>query len=93
MPCPDVTNRGSRAGDAVPQLYVATPFEPASAQRPVKRLEAFQKVTVAPHQTKRVSFTGRCPNSPSVATVTATVTATVHYNGKTASTSFVVHVS
>jgi beta-glucosidase len=52
----DVTNRGSRAGDAVPQLYVATPFEPASAQRPIKRLEAFQKVTVAPHQTKRVSF-------------------------------------
>ena len=53
----DVTNRGSRAGDAVPQLYVATPFAPASAQRPIKRLASFQKVTVAPHRTRRVSFT------------------------------------
>jgi beta-glucosidase len=52
----DVTNRGSKAGSTVPQLYVSTPFEPASAQRPLKRLQAFQKVTVAPHQTKRVSF-------------------------------------
>jgi len=53
----DVTNRGSRAGAAVPQLYVATPFEPASAQRPIKRLAAFQKVTVGPHRTSRVTFT------------------------------------
>jgi beta-glucosidase len=53
----DVTNHGSRAGDTVPQLYVATPFEPASAQRPIKRLTAFQKVTVAPHRTARVTFT------------------------------------
>jgi beta-glucosidase len=52
----DVTNRGSRVASAVPQLYVATPFEPASAQRPIKRLEAFDKVTVAPHRTTRVTF-------------------------------------
>jgi beta-glucosidase len=57
----DVTNRGSKAGDAVPQLYVSTPFEPASAQRPIKRLEAFQKVTVSPHRTKRISFTVPVP--------------------------------
>ncbi|GAB3984660.1 hypothetical protein GCM10029978_094930 [Actinoallomurus acanthiterrae] len=53
----DVTNRGTTAGSTVPQLYAATPFEPASAQRPVKRLEAFTKVTVGPHQTKRISLT------------------------------------
>jgi beta-glucosidase len=53
----DVTNDGSRAGATVPQLYVSTPFEPASAQRPIKRLAAFQKVTVAPHRTARVGFT------------------------------------
>ncbi len=53
----DVTNRGRTVGSAVPQLYATTPFEPAAAQRPVKRLEAFSKVTLAPGQTKRVSFT------------------------------------
>jgi beta-glucosidase len=58
----DVTNRGSRTATAVPQVYAATPFEPASAQRPIKRLEAFQKVTVAPHRTQRVSFTVPVPN-------------------------------
>jgi beta-glucosidase len=57
----DVTNHGSTAGDTVPQLYVSTPFEPASAQRPIKRLAAFQKVTVAPHRTKRVGFTVQVP--------------------------------
>jgi beta-glucosidase len=51
-----VTNRSSVAGAAVPQLYVTTPFEPASAQRPAKRLEAFSKVTLEPGQTKKVSF-------------------------------------
>lgn len=53
----DVTNRGSVTGSAVPQLYVTTPFEPASAERPKKRLEAFDKVTVSPGQTKKVTFT------------------------------------
>jgi beta-glucosidase len=52
-----VTNRGRVTASAVPQLYATTPFEPASAQRPVKRLEAFAKVTLAPGRTKRVSFT------------------------------------
>lgn len=58
----DVTNHGERAGATVPQLYVSTPFEPASAQRPLKRLAAFQKVTVAPHETARVSFTVPVPD-------------------------------
>jgi beta-glucosidase len=51
-----VTNRSNVAGAAVPQLYVTTPFEPASAQRPAKRLEAFSKVTLQPGQTKTVTF-------------------------------------
>jgi beta-glucosidase len=51
-----VTNRGDVAGAAVPQLYATTPFEPASAQRPAKRLEAFSKVTLQPGQTKKVTF-------------------------------------
>lgn len=53
----DVTNRGASAASAVPQLYVRTPGAPASAQRPVKRLMAFDKVTVGAHRTRRVSFT------------------------------------
>jgi beta-glucosidase len=51
-----VTNRSDVAGAAVPQLYVTTPFEPASAQRPAKRLEAFEKVMLQPGQTKLVTF-------------------------------------
>ncbi|MEV0402817.1 fibronectin type III-like domain-contianing protein [Actinoallomurus sp. NPDC050550] len=41
----------------MPQLYVSTPFEPAAKERPLKRLEAFQKVTVGPHRTTRVGLT------------------------------------
>lgn len=51
-----VTNNGTTLGSAVPQLYVTTPFEPASAQRPIKRLEGFQKVFLWPGQTKTVTF-------------------------------------
>lgn len=51
-----VTNEGATAGATVPQLYVTTPFEPASAQRPLKRLEGFDKVTLQPGETKTVSF-------------------------------------
>jgi beta-glucosidase len=51
-----VTNRGTTAGATVPQLYVTTPFEPASAQRPVKRLEGFDRITLQPGETKTVSF-------------------------------------
>ena len=51
-----VTNKGNVSGAEVPQLYVTTPFEPASAQRPAKRLEAFTKITLKPGQTKTVTF-------------------------------------
>ena len=51
-----VTNEGATVGATVPQLYVTTPFEPASAQRPLKRLEGFDKVTLQPGETKTVSF-------------------------------------
>jgi beta-glucosidase len=51
-----VSNRSNVSGAAVAQLYVTTPFEPASAQRPAKRLEAFNKVTLQPGQTKKVTF-------------------------------------
>jgi len=57
-----VTNHSATAGQTVPQVYVSTPFEPAAAQRPVKRLEAFQKVTVGPHQSRQVHFTVRVPD-------------------------------
>lgn len=52
----NVTNTGAATGATVPQLYVTTPFEPASAQRPNKRLEAFTKVTLKPGQTKRITL-------------------------------------
>jgi beta-glucosidase len=53
----DATNKGTSVATTVPQLYVGTPFEPASAQRPVKRLEGFKRITLNPGQTKTVSFT------------------------------------
>jgi beta-glucosidase len=52
-----VTNDGTTVGATVPQLYVTTPFEPASAQRPIKRLEGFDRITLWPHETQTVSFT------------------------------------
>jgi beta-glucosidase len=53
----NVTNTGSVPGDEVAQLYVATPDAPAALERPIKRLRAFEKVSLRPHQTKRVHFT------------------------------------
>ena len=53
----DVTNHGATAASTVPQLYVGTPDAPAAAQRPVRRLMAFDKITVAPHRTVPVRFT------------------------------------
>ena len=51
----DIRNAGSRAGDEVVQLYVNDPV--ASVSRPVRELRGFQRVTLAPGETKRVSFT------------------------------------
>ena len=51
-----VTNTGSVAGAATPQLYVTTPFAPASAERPAKRLLAFDRVVLEPGKSATVHF-------------------------------------
>ena len=51
----DVTNTGGRAGDEVVQLYVHD--QVASVTRPIKELKGFERVTLAPGETRSVSFT------------------------------------
>ena len=51
----DVTNIGDRAGDEVVQLYIRDLV--ASVTRPVKELRGFERVTLAPGETKTVRFT------------------------------------
>jgi beta-glucosidase len=51
----DITNTGSVAGDDVVQLY--THQDGTSLLQPVRRLNGFQRVTLAPGQTKTVTFT------------------------------------
>jgi beta-glucosidase len=53
----DVTNTSPVAGATVAQLYATTPDAPTALQRPVKRLEGFQKVFLGPGQTRRITFT------------------------------------
>jgi beta-glucosidase len=48
-----VTNTGQRAGAAVPQLYLT---DPAAAGEPPFQLKGFQKVTLGPGQSTRVTF-------------------------------------
>jgi beta-glucosidase len=50
-----VTNTGEVAGDDVVQLYLHDPV--ASISQPVRRLRGFQRVTLAPHESRTVSFT------------------------------------
>jgi beta-glucosidase len=50
----DVTNTGSRAGDAVVQLYVK--HLASKVERPEKQLKGFKRVTVAPGETKTVEI-------------------------------------
>jgi beta-glucosidase len=50
----DVTNTGSRAGDEIVQLYVG--FPGSKVDRPVKLLRGFERVSLAPGETKRVSL-------------------------------------
>jgi beta-glucosidase len=50
----DITNTGSVAGDDVVQLYVHE--SDTSILQPVRRLEGFQRVTLAPGQTQTVTF-------------------------------------
>lgn len=50
----DVTNTGTRAGDAVAQLYIRQDF--TIPTRPVKELKDFSRVTLAPGETKTVQM-------------------------------------
>jgi beta-glucosidase len=49
-----VKNSGSRSGQETVQLYVNDPV--ASVARPVRELKGFQRVTLAPGESKRVEF-------------------------------------
>jgi beta-glucosidase len=50
----NVTNTGSRRGDEVVQLYLHDPV--ASISQPVRRLRGFERATLDPGQSRRVSF-------------------------------------
>jgi beta-glucosidase len=50
----DVTNTGSRAGDAVAQLYIHQ--RAGSASRPVRQLKGFQRVNLAPGARQTLHF-------------------------------------
>ena len=56
----DVKNTGEYDGDEVVQIYMTTPDSPASAQRPIKRLKGFQRVTIPVGQTKTVNIDIDC---------------------------------
>lgn len=50
----DVNNTGKREGDEVVQVYLSFPSAPGA---PIRALRGFQRVHVAPGETKHVSFT------------------------------------
>jgi beta-glucosidase len=50
-----ITNTGKRAGDEIVQLYSSDPV--ASVTQPVKQLRGFMRVSLAPNQSVRVTFT------------------------------------
>ena len=51
----DVTNTGGREGDEIVQLYLADDY--CSVSRAVKELKGFQRIHLAPGQTRTVTFT------------------------------------
>jgi beta-glucosidase len=51
----EVKNTGSRAGDEVVQLYIHQ--QAGSASRPIRELKGFDRVALAPGETKTVRFT------------------------------------
>ncbi len=51
----DVTNTGTRAGKEVVQLYIGD--DKSTLLRPVKELKGFQKIALAPGETRQVTFT------------------------------------
>ncbi|MFN6934194.1 MAG: glycoside hydrolase family 3 C-terminal domain-containing protein, partial [Tsuneonella sp.] len=52
-----ITNTGSRAGEEVAQLYVRDLV--GSVTRPVQELKGFEKIALAPGESRRVTFTIR----------------------------------
>jgi beta-glucosidase len=50
----DITNTGARAGEETVELYVR--LQGTSVAQPVRALSAFQRVTLAPNETKKVTF-------------------------------------
>jgi beta-glucosidase len=52
----DVTNTSTLDGNEIVEMYVNTPNADPSLERPIKRLEGFQKVFVAAGQTKTVTM-------------------------------------
>src|SRR5690606_27680735 len=48
----DVTNTGDRTGDEVVQLYVS--FPESAVERPIQDLRGFDRITLAPGETKTV---------------------------------------
>jgi beta-glucosidase len=51
----DVQNTGGRKGDEVVQLYIHDPV--ASISQPVRRLRGFERVTLAPGERRKLTFT------------------------------------
>jgi beta-glucosidase len=51
----NITNTGSRAGEEVPQLYITN--NAANIWMPEKELKGFERIFLAPGETKQVSFT------------------------------------
>lgn len=51
----DVKNTGERPGDEIVQLYIRDKV--SSVTRPIKELKDFKRITLAPGETKQVSFT------------------------------------
>jgi beta-glucosidase len=51
----DVTNNGKLKGDEIVQLYLHD--KAASVTRPVKELKGFKRITLAPGETQKVTFT------------------------------------
>jgi hypothetical protein len=50
----DVTSTGSRAGDEIVQMYIGD--KASSVPRPVKELKGFERVTLAPGETKTIAL-------------------------------------
>jgi beta-glucosidase len=50
----EVTNRGARSGETLAQLYIR--LEGTSVAMPVRMLKGFQKVALAPGESRKVTF-------------------------------------